>query len=778
MNLLLDNPLDDAPPPAPRAPAAPSPLAAWRYRWTAVAVAAAVIAPAVPGIWLLNTPKYSATATIQISPIIPVVLQAVQSATGRVEFYGDFLNTQVGIILDPRILNRVLDRREVQDSAWYKAESKLSPLTRLRRGVLSVRQRPRTQLIDVTATTKAPADAALLANAVVSAYMGGVGTGDGGTGDAARAASAQATSARADGGTGDVGTGGVGTGADDRIRDKIRARMKLLRDAVTPLQVQLQGQKQRINDIIKVADTASPTDTLASIEFDLRYLMTQRRTARMRKEAAERVLAMHNPTGGSEPAPATSSAPASAVADSTLLGDAKWVELNETIDDLEFQIKQKEMRLGDDNPVLVRLRARLKHTRKQRERRADTLADNQGAGPGSPGGIGSVGERGAPAGGPIAAARREVETHGHWIELYEKEIAKLESQRKRVRDFVQDLETARQEYADTKAEHDKVTSVLRQLEVESQTPGNISRLGLALVPELPTRDRRFLLTVMAIGGGLALGFAAAYLRAMADPSVQNVGQVQALVGSPFLGVLPEMPGGAVADVNDVRFAEQMRIVRTALMERLKPDGDRSLLITSAGSGEGKTTMAIHLAYSLARLGQRVLLMDADFRRADLGARLDRARENGLKQVLDGDITAAEAIVPTEIAGVDLLPAGAGDSTKGRETLANGVFSAHLEQLAQSYDTVIIDGPPVLAMADAQILAGRVSGVLMTVRATQCRRDRARAACDQLEMVGGRIIGVVLNGVKERNAYGYDYGYEYGHAAGPPRLTDHKPSDSG
>ena len=94
-----------------------------------------------------------------------------------------------------------------------------------------------------------------------------------------------------------------------------------------------------------------------------------------------------------------------------------------------------------------------------------------------------------------------------------------------------------------------------------------------------------------------------------------------------------------------------------------------------------------------------------------------------------------------------------------------MFAAQLAQLQQSYDTIIIDGPPILAVADSQILAGKVDGVLMTLRAARCRRDEAQTACQQLEAVGGRLIGVVLNGAKEKSRR-----YYYTHPDQPAQLA--------
>ncbi len=405
MDPLPDDPLDDEPQVSLPEAASPSPPAISSYGWTILLLLLA-ISTGVAAIWRFYTPTYSATATLQISPIVPVVLEPIEGVTGRIEFYADFLNTQVGKILDPIVLNRVLDSKQVQASAWYKTESKLSPLTRLREGTLSARHRPGTQLIDVTATTSVPADAALLANEVVNVYIDKVGTG---------------------------------------AKDQIDQRMKPLNKAEVRLRRELSGKQVRVNDIILRDGIGSPTDKLAMIEWELQELRNAQRSARMALLAAERKLPIHERTGGSEPAPATSSAPASP-------------------------------RTGSRPAVTT------------------GVVTTQ------------------PAGDPIAAARREVETHEYWIILYQDEIEEAEALREKVRAVVQEVEAAQQDYARTKAEYDKVAAKIRQLEVESQTPGNISRLGLALVPELPTRDRRLLLTGVVVGAGIVASLATTCLR--------------------------------------------------------------------------------------------------------------------------------------------------------------------------------------------------------------------------------------------------------------------------
>jgi capsular exopolysaccharide synthesis family protein len=200
-------------------------------------------------------------------------------------------------------------------------------------------------------------------------------------------------------------------------------------------------------------------------------------------------------------------------------------------------------------------------------------------------------------------------------------------------------------------------------------------------------------------------------------------------------------------------AEQFRTLRARLDALAAERPVRTIAVTSAMPDEGKTTAALNLALvSSMNLGRRVLLVDCDLRRPKLHIALGLRPECGLAEVLTGDGTVDRAV--QKIDGTDLcvLPVRLTPSNPS-ELLASDRMRTLVEELARSYDQVIFDTPPTLALPDAKTLSELTDGLVFVVRADQTPRDDVAAALDILDR--RRVLGVVLNGVEtEAKRYGY------------------------
>ena len=222
------------------------------------------------------------------------------------------------------------------------------------------------------------------------------------------------------------------------------------------------------------------------------------------------------------------------------------------------------------------------------------------------------------------------------------------------------------------------------------------------------------------------------------------------------------------------FAEAIRGVRTNVLFSSADEGVRLIVVTSAGPGEGKSMFSSNLAVSLAQAGQRVLHVDADMRRPRVHAIFDIAQEPGLSNLLVGDCKPSEAIRKTPVQNLCVLPAGMIPPNPA-ELLGSKRCEEFFATLGQNFDWVILDSPPVLAVADASILANTATGVVFVVGADQTSRQAARAAIEQLEGVQAHVIGAVLNRVDlEKNPYYYsayyrkEYSRYYQQASRPSR----------
>lgn len=225
---------------------------------------------------------------------------------------------------------------------------------------------------------------------------------------------------------------------------------------------------------------------------------------------------------------------------------------------------------------------------------------------------------------------------------------------------------------------------------------------------------------------------------------------------------PEAPVEDVSAVNKRRIAllhpnsyvaEQFRTLRARLdsLAAERPVG--VIAVTSALAGEGKTTAAANLAIvSAMSVGRKVLLVDCDLRRPKVQTALGLRPEFGLAEVLTGQASLDRALVKVDGTNLDVLPVR-GMPSNPSELLAAERMRALVEELRRSYDLVLFDTPPVLALPDAKILSELVDGVILVVRAGETPREDVDAALDVLDR--RRILGLVLNGAEvDEQRYGY------------------------
>jgi len=238
---------------------------------------------------------------------------------------------------------------------------------------------------------------------------------------------------------------------------------------------------------------------------------------------------------------------------------------------------------------------------------------------------------------------------------------------------------------------------------------------------------------------------------------------------PGMALLPRRPeavdttGGGLITVTDLHSSgsQAYRKLRTHLIFSTAGDPLRTLMVTSPSASEGKSTVCSNLAVTFAQQNMRVALVDCDMRRSRLHSVFEVARTPGLTEVLAGRATLDEAIRPTAVEGLDLVPAGTLVPNIS-ELLGAASMRRALAELSDRYDIVIVDTPPVLAAADAEILAVQCHAVLMVVRAGQTERHTAQYAVQQLRAIGSRVVGAVLNDPDEkvpghsRYTYYYDY----------------------
>jgi succinoglycan biosynthesis transport protein ExoP len=264
----------------------------------------------------------------------------------------------------------------------------------------------------------------------------------------------------------------------------------------------------------------------------------------------------------------------------------------------------------------------------------------------------------------------------------------------------------------------------------------------------------------AVVAALCAGIACAYLRVTYSSEVQSAGEVKREVHGAFLGYLPlQRRQSWEALEQSPAQLESVRMVRTALLNRLNTAKGNVVQITSAGVGTGKTTLAVLLGRSLAQCGKSVLLVDADARRPRLAQRFGIPQTPGFNDALVVQQQEFVGIRATATPGLYVLPGGISGDHNELEPLANGAFSALLDQWREAYDIVLFDSAPLLAMADTGILSSYADGTVLVVRERHCRRDAVVGALAFLGAAGGRLLGTVFVGSGSGGAYGYYYAHE-------------------
>jgi succinoglycan biosynthesis transport protein ExoP len=302
----------------------------------------------------------------------------------------------------------------------------------------------------------------------------------------------------------------------------------------------------------------------------------------------------------------------------------------------------------------------------------------------------------------------------------------------------------------------------------------------ATIPSYPNRPR--FLTIGIVAGALS-GFGLAWLRDVLDHRLRSVDEVADALQLPVLGVLPHFGslrdksqvGRLVANAPRCSVAEAVRTLRTALHFGFNGGADaKTIAVTSPSPGDGKSTVASNLAIAMAQADQRVLLIDADLRKPTQHLIFEIDATRGLGSVLSDRRPVQEAIVPSGVPSLDVLPCGPLPSNPV-ELLNNGFFAELLDELKQRYDKIIIDSPPVMPVADARVIAAVADSTLLVLRAERSTRRISVGARNELWRVRAKRLGLVVNGVplRKQGSYGYGYGYGYGQNS-YGQLDDVKP----
>ena len=316
-------------------------------------------------------------------------------------------------------------------------------------------------------------------------------------------------------------------------------------------------------------------------------------------------------------------------------------------------------------------------------------------------------------------------------------------------------------------------AVLKEQLAQAQVSGAVDMSAVVLVtpaqtPASPSSPKPVQDGLLGLAAGLMLGLGAAFLRDSLDDRLTSKEATEHAGGAPVLAMTPlvttwrRQQHSRVVLVTEPTSpaAESYRSLRTSLQFARQGQQLRSVLITSPGAGEGKTSVLANLGVVFAQAGERVVLVSSDLRRPMIGEFFGLSEEVGLTSVLLGQRTLMEAVVP--VPGFDrlsLLPAGPVPSNPAE--MLNSVDAENMfAQLRDHCALILMDSPPVLPVTDASILSRYADATLVLAAAGQTRRTDLHRSVEKLDQVGATILGIVLNKVTRQTGRYYRYTYAY------------------
>jgi capsular exopolysaccharide synthesis family protein len=317
---------------------------------------------------------------------------------------------------------------------------------------------------------------------------------------------------------------------------------------------------------------------------------------------------------------------------------------------------------------------------------------------------------------------------------------------------------------------DEFISLIRQL--ESPAPGVTSPVRVTVtdspdLPSSPSTPQTLLNVGLGLLAGLLAGSALAVAKARLDRSVHSAESAAELAGAPVIGVVLRdetlLRQHTIERGSQARTAEAFRQLRTNLQFLNVDEPPRVIIISSSVPAEGKTTVAVNLALTLAESGGRVALIEGDLRRPRVTRYLGMVGGVGLTNILASTAELDDVLQPYGQGNLSVLAAGPTPPNPS-ELLASSHMEKLIAELRARNDFVLVDAPPLLPVADAAGLAALADGVVLAVHYGSTRRDQLQQARTTLDRVGARTLGIVLNMVPSKaevaSAYGYGYSYDY------------------
>ena len=651
-------------------------------------------------VWWAAPAKLTAIALLELASVKPSEDYDLTKSRGRTEDFDTYRASQLSKIKSHYVLSSALRQQGIAELASVKAEQS-APAAWLQSELEVVFAEREGELMRVSLKLENGNDAKLLVDAVIDAYI-----------------------------------------EDVVLEEKLNRKRTLgqLKDAHKTIMDQVKRDKEDYRNLAK--QYGASESEYASVDRELAFaqlhlLRKERETLNMRKMDVELALQLLKVAGNDD-------ARIGAAVSEQMASDPKIQYLQSRQMNIEARLTEERMRAKrQDAPSIQRM---LTERQQVAQEIASAQADLRRQ------------AQAAMAGSPNTEYKNMVKGQKLQKKHYEVQITEIDRKFDSVQQQIRELAEENLDLAMRKGALDErqqvgndLASKIAGLDIQLGAPARVRVFQRATVMDgLDLFQRAVLVGLGGLFGLCATALGIAYLDFRRRP-LNGPDQIDDGLGIRVVGSLPPLAFRKVSDESDPMLAllmESIDSVRTALMHTDTSQETRVVLVTSALGHEGRSTVASQLAASLARAGRRTLLVDGDVRHPTLHRLFDFPIEDGFCEVLRGDVDVADVVRPTHAESLWLLTAGYCDA-RAIQALAKDQVQPIFDKLRDEYDFVIIDSAPVLKLSDSLILGQYCDGAILSVLRDVSQVAKVHEANDLLRSVGIRVIGSVVNGVREK-----------------------------
>lgn len=678
-------------------------LLAIARRWRMVIGLSLIIAIVItPFVWLIGKNYYETEGAIRVTPTVtPILFRNVESDI-PIANYESFVNTQASLMASNDVLNRVADELAGRDLDFFEGVNDYATSLKVavKKARILIEPLEHTELVKISMKTPEPQEAEQIINAFIRAYMA-------------------------------VYASDVVRGGDQRLA--------ILEEKGRLIEKQMARQREQIRRLAEEYGTLTLQERYAMLLEQVITLQNEITSLEIRQMAIESNIKMNE----SQPNESIQPSEIVAMRNAFVNSDPSIENMNEDLSEQETLALELKQAMADDSTRLAQQIEVVASLRKAIENKKKELID-----------------------------KFDTEFHASMVMNQQYTIADLKKQlasnveyKKRVWERLQKanqqaIEMGRKQLSITdhqetltrmKETYDAVKQRIDELEMERKRPAQVTIAYMA--SSVPAQSMKVKLTVIVILASLCFSSMLMLMLEKLDTSLRSPEDLASSAGVNVIGTItsPDKIDNAILPR---LLAEDYRTIR-ANIGLFNPDSDNKVIVvTSPGSGDGKTTFSVNLATSYAKSGKKTLLIDGDLRKPDVAETLSLPKNlRGLQDLLEG-AEPYKAVYKMPLTGIDILAADRSNTDNALDILALPSTAETIRNLCEKYEHVIIDTPPLLAFADALLWAKIADGIVLTSFVDRTCSSAFKETVEKINRIETPLIGAVVNNVRLSDPYRY------------------------